>query len=455
MHPENTMRNHTPSFVLPAVLLGLSLTSCALARQEEGGASKPARASRQSFAYQSSDGDGHSVELRVEDGRVVTAKVDGKDIPADRVKKAADGYDILDAGGGVMKHVAVAQGAVEERRVVVRGGSSARAQSGSSSSSSGNGTRSESRASGGVRGNGRASAETNGAASHADEQRRSEARSRARIAVGPNGEPMEVREGFPLSEPARIDMRGMDAGFMADPPKSMIGVGLGTPDAAIAHHLRIDPSKATMVTSIVEGLPAEAAGIERFDLIVAVNGDGDASSERLRRVLRDAEPGSKIKLEIRRGGEVRKVEVTAVEFDGAKLAIDVEGFPLGEDFELDAGGGENMMFFIGPDGQRHEMRQGMPMLPGMPAMPNGFDPAQMEQFERAMGEMNRRMEEWGRRMDQRVREQGPDGPRGEQGAGPGGNANDERLRRMEERLDQLMRELERERNANRDRKRDA
>ena len=54
-----------------------------------------------------------------------------------------------------------------------------------------------------------------------------------------------------------------------------------------------------------------------------------------------------------------------------------------------------------------------------------------------------------------MREQGPDGPRGEQGAGPGGNANDERLRRMEERLDQLMRELERERNANRDRKRDA
>jgi hypothetical protein len=248
-------------------------------------------------------------------------------------------------------------------------------------------------------------------------------------------------------------VRGMDGGVMAAPPKSMIGVGLGTPDAALAHHLRIDPSKATMVTSVVEGLPAQAAGIERFDLIVAVNGDGDASSERLRRVLRDAEPGSKIKMEIRRGGEVRQAEVTAVEFDGAKLAIEVEGVSLGEDFDFDVDEGQNMMFFIGPDGRRREMR--MPRMPGMPVMPNGFDPAQIEQFERAMNEMDRRMEEWGRRVDQRMREQGPGGFRGDQGAGPGGNETDERLRRMEERLDQLMRELERERNANRDRKRDA
>jgi hypothetical protein len=250
-------------------------------------------------------------------------------------------------------------------------------------------------------------------------------------------------------------VRGMDGGVMAAPPKSMIGVGLGTPDAALAHHLRIDPSKAAMVTSVAEGLPAQAAGIERFDLIVAVNGDGDASSERLRRVLRDAEPGSKIKLEIRRGGEVRQVEVTSVEFDGAKLEIEVEGVPLGDDFEIDFdfAEGQNMMFFIGPDGQRREMR--MPRMPGMPAMPNGLDRAQMEQFERAMNEMDRRMEEWSRRVDQRMREQGPDGFRGEQGAGPGGSETNERLRRMEERLDQLMRELERERNANRDRKRDA
>lgn len=465
------MRNSTLLTVLPAALLGITLTTGAFA---QGTAS-----SRQSFSYQSTDGDGRSIELRIENGRVVTAKVDGNPIPGDRVKKVADGYDLLDADGSVIKHVAVVQGAeagvgardgvrdeVDERRVIVRGGSSAQSQSGSSSSSSGGGTRSESRASGSVRGNGRAAADTNGAASRAEAQRRSEARSRARIAVGPDGAPPEVREGFPLGEPSRIDIRGMDAGFMADPPKSMIGAGLGTPDAAIAHHLRIDPSKVTMVTGIVEGLPAQAAGIERYDLIVAVNGDGDASSERLRRVLRDAEPGSKIKLEIRRGGEVRKVEVTAVEFDGEKLetTIDVEGMPIAPMYSIDVNGdadGGGVMFFVGPDGEQREMRlPAIPAIPGLPSMPNGFDPAQMEDFNRAMENLNRRMEDWNRRMEQRMREQEAEAksdmrPRSGGGNNGGNNGNDGRMQRLEERLDQLMRELERERAENRERRKDA
>ena len=63
--------------------------------------------SRQSFAYQMSNGDGSSVELRIENGDVVVAKVDGKSIPPDRVRKSGDGYDILGADGKVLRHIAV------------------------------------------------------------------------------------------------------------------------------------------------------------------------------------------------------------------------------------------------------------------------------------------------------------------------------------------------------------
>ena len=55
-----------------------------------------------------------------------------------------------------------------------------------------------------------------------------------------------------------------------------------------------------------------------------------------------------------------------------------------------------------------------------------------------------------------MRDGGPDGrlePNEQREMRP--RDNDERLRRMEERLDQIMRELERERAANRDRKKDA
>lgn len=376
---------------LPAALIALALASCANAQEPPVARSE----SRQSFAYQMSNGDGSSVELRIENGEVVVAKIDGKSIPPDRVRKSGDGYEILGEDGKVLRRIAAG----------------------------------------------------------AQIPPRMDARPRVRVQrdaeLGRSIEPRRAPEPRRDAEPAAA-------------PKSMIGVGLGSPDPALVHHLKIDRANATMVTNVVDGLPADAAGIEQFDVIVSVNGDRKASSENLRRVLREAEPGAKIALEVLRGSETRKVEVTAIEFDGEKLAfaepLEVQGFPMepGEVFAFEGGDadGGGMMFFIGPDGQRREMR--MPVMPGMPMMPNGFDPAQMEEFERAMDGFNRRMEEWSRRMEQRMRDGGPDGrlePNEQREMRP--RDNDERLRRMEERLDQIMRELERERAANRDRKKDA
>ena len=377
------MRITPISLALPTALAGLALASCATAQQP----SAPRGDSQSTFAYQMNDGDGGSVELRIHNGEVVVAKVDGKSIPADRVRKTGDGYDILGQDGGVVRHIAA--GSQVAPRV--------------------------------------------------DAGPRVDARPRVKV-----GRAVEVR---PDLEPAGA-------------PKSMIGVGLGSPDPVLLHHLKIDRTNSTMVTNVVDGLPADSAGIEQFDVIVSVNGDRKASSDNLRRVLREAEPGAKIALEILRGGETRKVEVTAIEFDAARLdmsePIEVQGFPMepGETFGAeggDAGGG--VMFFIGPDGQRREMR-----MPAMPMMPGGFDPAQMQEFERSMEGFNRRMEEWSRRMEQRMREGGMPGDGGPDGR-PEPNvrrdSNDDRLRRLEERLDQIMRELERERGANRDRKKDA
>lgn len=381
------MRYTPVSLALPAAFIALALVSCASAQEPPIARSE----SRQSFAYQMSNGDGSSVELRIENGEVVVAKVDGKSISPDRVRKSGDGYEILGEDGKVLRRIA------------------------------------------------------------AGAQIPPRADARARVRVQRDAEPGRSIEPRRDAEPSAA-------------PKSMIGVGLGSPDPALAHHLKIDRANATMVTNVVDGLPADAAGIEQFDVIVSVNGDRKASSENLRRVLREAEPGAKIALEVLRGSETRKVEVTAIEFDGEKLAfaepLEVQGFPMepGEAFTFEGGGadGGGMMFFIGPDGQRREMR--------MPGMPNGFDPGQMEEFERSMEGFNRRMEEWSRRMEQRMREDatrgegGPDGrpePNAQRDARPRDNA-EERLRRLEERLDQIMRELERERGANRDRnKKDA
>jgi len=76
------MRYTPVSLALPAALIGLALVSCASAQESPATRSQ----SRQSFAYQMSNGDGSSIELRIENGDVVVAKVDGKSIPPDRVR---------------------------------------------------------------------------------------------------------------------------------------------------------------------------------------------------------------------------------------------------------------------------------------------------------------------------------------------------------------------------------
>jgi len=88
---------------LPAALIALALASCANAQEPPVARSE----SRQSFAYQMSNGDGSSVELRIENGEVVVAKIDGKSIPPDRVRKSGDGYEILGEDGKVLRRVAL------------------------------------------------------------------------------------------------------------------------------------------------------------------------------------------------------------------------------------------------------------------------------------------------------------------------------------------------------------
>jgi hypothetical protein len=217
----------------------------------------------------------------------------------------------------------------------------------------------------------------------------------------------------------------------ATPPKSMIGVGLGEVDEALAHHLAIDPAKATLVTFVMDELPAKTAGIERFDVIVAINGDANASPTALRDVLKDIEPGAMIAFDVRRGADVKKIEVAAVVFDPTKMAAidpqsfdidmrEVSGFELpngamafeDRDGEMEPGavGEENVVIFMGPDGKPRELRMpNFQRVPELPDIPHAA--AQSRPLNRPQ--------------------------------------DDDRIRRLEEQMERLLRELEKmnERNA--------
>jgi len=89
-----------------------------------------------------------------------------------------------------------------------------------------------------------------------------------------------------------------------------VGVYLESVDSTTASQLSLEAGHATVVERIVEGSPADQAGLRPHDIITAVDGDSDASPSRVREAIRGHRPGDSISFSILRQGKPQVVAVT-------------------------------------------------------------------------------------------------------------------------------------------------
>jgi hypothetical protein len=440
-------------------------------------------------------------ELRVDNGEIVFARINGKDVGASRVRRVNEGWQFLGEDGRVLETVRDTQQGASAGSSAAGGSSSSggkrAAKSSTKSSSSVGGSSGRTSDGPSWEGSGGTSGASSGASSGSSSSgssngtskgttSRSSSSSTSRSKDGPKDGPRN-RSGDAVVGPAFGSTSGATTaspngapmrvqGLDAEPaPRSMIGAGLGTIDEALAHHLALDPARVTLVTNVIDGLPASSAGIERFDVIVGVNGSDNASPKKLRGLMANAEPGTKLALKVRRGAETRDVELAVEAFDMEKLsAIEVEGVEIGAlpggdvvpgtamTFDLRGGDEGDTMIFVGPDGVRRELR--MPTMPQLPAMQGamGMDPADIERLvEEAMRQMEQRLDEARNRMgaardanassdaaqgsEERSADEMRRADEARRAAERARDAADDRMRRLEEQMERLMRELERER----------
>lgn len=118
----------------------------------------------------------------------------------------------------------------------------------------------------------------------------------------------------------RASLAGADP-FMATPPKTMLGVGLGTPDPSLAAHIGVEPEEATVINSISKGLPAAKAGLKVYDVIVKIDGKTPAGEDEVRDALRTKNPGDTVTFEVVHGNNRKVVDVTLEAYDPAKLGV--------------------------------------------------------------------------------------------------------------------------------------
>lgn len=118
-----------------------------------------------------------------------------------------------------------------------------------------------------------------------------------------------------LTEP-QIAMLAPEPG---EAPAVMIGVQMGVPDSTLCGHLGIERDKSTLLTAVHETLPAAAAGLEPYDIIVSIDGKDGANPAMIRDALKDKKAGDTLKLGVIHKGVRKDVTITLEAYDRQKL----------------------------------------------------------------------------------------------------------------------------------------
>lgn len=113
-------------------------------------------------------------------------------------------------------------------------------------------------------------------------------------------------------------------------PPVMLGVLLDGPSEALQAQLGVS-EYAIVIEKVMDGLPADKAGLRQWDIIVEIDGDEIDGEGLLRDILMESEPGDELDLVVIRKGEAIDLELELIAYDSKMLggtapsAITIEG----------------------------------------------------------------------------------------------------------------------------------
>ena len=117
--------------------------------------------------------------------------------------------------------------------------------------------------------------------------------------------------GIGFAIPANMAKQVMEA-LMADGRvhRGMLGVTIQQVTPEIARSLGTDTATGALVSSVEDGSAADGAGVERGDVITAIDGTTVASSNELRNRIAATRPGARVTLTVLRDGAQKQLAVT-------------------------------------------------------------------------------------------------------------------------------------------------
>jgi len=123
----------------------------------------------------------------------------------------------------------------------------------------------------------------------------------------PNGGNVGIGFAIPaeMAEPVLTDLR--DKGQVE---RGWLGVTVQGLDEDLAKGLDLDSADGALVADVVDGSPAQAAGVQSGDVIVAIDGDPVDSPRTLARRVAGADPDQPVQLQVWRNGKSMTLAAT-------------------------------------------------------------------------------------------------------------------------------------------------
>lgn len=102
-------------------------------------------------------------------------------------------------------------------------------------------------------------------------------------------------------------------------PPVMLGVTLSTPDSIVREQLGLGDIEVVQIDSVGDGLPASRAGLKKFDLIVALEGERGVTRADITKMLFSKQPGDTVRFRVLRRGEERDIDIKLAAYDAEVL----------------------------------------------------------------------------------------------------------------------------------------
>ncbi|HEU4924940.1 MAG TPA: DegQ family serine endoprotease [Burkholderiales bacterium] len=128
---------------------------------------------------------------------------------------------------------------------------------------------------------------------------------------------MGLSFAIPIDVALDIQKQLRDKGRVA---RGRIGVVIQEVTRDLATSFGLDRPRGALVNSVEKGSPADKAGVEATDIILAFDGKPVESSSDLPRLVGSTRPGSQSTLDVWRKGQTRKLNITVAELQEDRVA---------------------------------------------------------------------------------------------------------------------------------------